>query len=525
MKKQLLIIFGVLINVFTSFAQIGINTSSTVPYPGAMLDVSSINKGVLLPRMSSVQMNAITAPATGNLIYNTDSVGYCYYTGTKWTKMNDYDNNLYTANGTINSTVREVTLPTNGNLSFNYADGTIDNISFVRKANHYGISVTSQSIYTPWINSLYQGSSPGTADGYANSVIQTVRARGTLASPQLLKAGDNMGSMAFMVVNNSVTNPVTGLPGNYVQAAGVLAKVINDHSLVGNDENLNSSLLFSVSDVGKNNYTAMTISNKGYLGVGTTNPIAKLHILTENYTGANLSISSTKQSSSPLYGSAGLETVQARSNNSTNALNNGDQVFRHTSYGKISSGYVPMYDLNVVYKSTTGDNRAAMTISVGGTERLTYNEDGNQVIAYNSVGGGVAYIYPAYNQGADYGSSSNAIRYTYTQNMYYNTLSTFSDARLKKNIENSKYGINALMQLRPTTYQFKEDKNNNTRIGFIAQEVQKVIPEIVNKIPNNYEEKLAIEYQAIIPVLIKSYQEQEVLMVKLKKQIEALEKK
>jgi|GEM_PF-5419185 len=64
---------------------VAINNSGADPSSSAMLDVSATNKGVLLPRMTKVQRNLITAPATGLLVYQTDSTpGLYYYSGALW---------------------------------------------------------------------------------------------------------------------------------------------------------------------------------------------------------------------------------------------------------------------------------------------------------------------------------------------------------------------------------------------------------------------------------------------------------
>ena len=52
-------------------AQVGIGTS--MPDPSAMLDVSSTDKGVLIPRLTSGERDLIVAPANGLMIYNTDA--------------------------------------------------------------------------------------------------------------------------------------------------------------------------------------------------------------------------------------------------------------------------------------------------------------------------------------------------------------------------------------------------------------------------------------------------------------------
>ncbi len=59
-------------------AQVGVGTST--PLPSAVLEVNSSNKGMLIPRMLEVQKNAITSPAQGLLIYQTNApVGFYYY--------------------------------------------------------------------------------------------------------------------------------------------------------------------------------------------------------------------------------------------------------------------------------------------------------------------------------------------------------------------------------------------------------------------------------------------------------------
>ena len=53
-----------------------------------------------------------------------------------------------------------------------------------------------------------------------------------------------------------------------------------------------------------------------------------------------------------------------------------------------------------------------------------------------------------------------------------------SDRRLKKNIVDSNYGLNEILQLRPVNYVMK--KSGDKQVGFIAQEVREVLPEVVS---------------------------------------------
>lgn len=82
--KKTLYSFILLTVISFSFGQVGIGTDT--PDPSSMLDVESTTHGVLFPRMTTAQRDAITAPANGLQIYNTDSDCINIYstTDTKW---------------------------------------------------------------------------------------------------------------------------------------------------------------------------------------------------------------------------------------------------------------------------------------------------------------------------------------------------------------------------------------------------------------------------------------------------------
>ncbi len=78
MRTTILTILILLTVTFTQ-GQVSINTSANPPDPSSMLDISGAGKGLLIPRMTLAQRNAISLPANALLIYQTDNTSGFYY--------------------------------------------------------------------------------------------------------------------------------------------------------------------------------------------------------------------------------------------------------------------------------------------------------------------------------------------------------------------------------------------------------------------------------------------------------------
>lgn len=112
-------------------AQIGIGTDS--PHPSAILDITSENKGLLIPRMTTAQRDAIQNPAEGLEIYSTTDHTKYFFNGTTWQETFSETYNAYYqiytfdspgGTGPINTAIQMGPV----NQIFNSADATYSEI-------------------------------------------------------------------------------------------------------------------------------------------------------------------------------------------------------------------------------------------------------------------------------------------------------------------------------------------------------------------------------------------------------------
>ncbi len=122
---------------------------------------------------------------------------------------------------------------------------------------------------------------------------------------------------------------------------------------------------------------------------------------------------------------------------------------------------------------------------------------------------------------------------------YTGNITAPSDQRLKRDIENAPSYLNKIMQLQVKTYQYDTETfphihlAKTPQIGFIAQELQQVFPEMVQTQRHNFVERdekgnptdniredlLGVDYMKMIPVLVRALPEQQELIEELQRQI------
>lgn len=129
MKKITFILLScVSIGAYAQKDNVGIGTAK--PDQSAVLDVSSSNKGFLMPRLSLEQRNNIQNPAKGLIVYQTDMLsGFYYYDGDKWSPLSN------TQEKSVAADPNDWTMAGNAAASGAFL-GTTNNIPLALKVNN-----------------------------------------------------------------------------------------------------------------------------------------------------------------------------------------------------------------------------------------------------------------------------------------------------------------------------------------------------------------------------------------------------
>lgn len=146
-------------------------------------------------------------------------------------------------------------------------------------------------------------------------------------------------------------------------------------------------------------------------------------------------------------------------------------------------------------------------------------------------------IFPAVSHTCAIGTPSKPWGHIYGDGIHYYSLYNQSDASLKENISSLKSGsLKRILQLRAVKFDYKKeaigislefDEYNplnymlKNRTGFIAQEVKKILPELV--LDDNGTGKMAINYVELIPILVEAMKEQQTIIEQYEERLSELE--
>lgn len=315
-------------NTFPSTGAVGIGTTS--PNASSLLEVKSTSKGVLLPRMTQTQRNAIASPATGLLIYQTDKTpGFYFYNGKGWSAVSTnsvrgLNNNEFiglnagnsNTTGYGNVAIGRSALFSNTVLQGNIAIGdsslftsnsssatSTDNIAIGRHAlmnntyASYNVGIGFNALYynTTGTNNiaigggaLYNNSTgyDNVAIGPSSLVFNTTGARNTGAGEYSLyynTTGDfntAEGSSAMQYNTTGARNTAVGVGALYVTTAsqyntavGVNAGSLYDNGynnvFLGANTDVNGAGYYNVIAIGQS--TVCTASSQVTMGNSATN--------------------------------------------------------------------------------------------------------------------------------------------------------------------------------------------------------------------------------------------------------------
>ena len=273
--------------------------------------------------------------------------------------------------------------------------------------------------------------------------------------------------------------------------------------------------------------TRLTIQTDGDIGIGITAPVNKLMIVEtkNNNTNPTFHISNPTWNDTNVH-NYGLYMYQNNAGTGVIGNNNGDRINISTA-GNVGIGIAsPSKKLHIVgdgflyenLSDSADEDSASFLVAV-----KNYSDEFGSIRFEDRRG---TQAQPSFIFAAEDGSGGTACfliktgttstRFQLNQNGditgTHGSYHTSSDSRAKENIVNSTVGLDAVMQMRPVKFNFIADRGvgTNTRVGFIAQEVEALIPEAVftadtpnDPIPNIK----SIEDPQLIPVLVKAIQE------------------
>ena len=352
--------------------------------------------------------------------------------------------------------------------------------------------------------------------------IYVRKSRGTIVIPSDLQNGDLIGQYRFAPRNN----------GSVINASGSGL----DAYYTGTGTSASSDLRFFTSTSEQ-----MMLHQSGYAGIGTstfgaTNQekllvdagnTSSYNVISgkgeiDNYLQLNIKNSSA--------GNTASSDIVATADNGTESINYIDLGINSSGY---SSVLIPILaGINEAYFYATGGD---MKVGNGAAYDLVFFTNGYaltnermRITAAGNVGIGInnpadklsvaGILSPSADNTYSIGSNVNRWSQVWATNGVIQT----SDIRLKKNIQPLNYGINTLLQLEPVSYQWKKQDDGQVRLGLIAQEVKKLVPEVVTG--DESKEMLGMNYAELVTVLIKTIQEQQLKLDELKLRLKTIKK-
>jgi hypothetical protein len=230
---------------------------------------------------------------------------------------------------------------------------------------------------------------------------------------------------------------------------------------------------------------------------------ATLYSLAFNPIGGNVGIGTSAPNSTLTVGNSTGTIPGEISINPAFTSNEGGQInIRKSLNGSTADWIIDQYG------TTSSDARFRIFNSIAETNGITIMENGN-------IG---------------MGSLTPSVRLQVAGDIIANSIAGSSDARFKTNITSIENPLQKVLQLRGVNFDWKTTEfptrsfSENRSVGFIAQEVEKVLPEVV-QIEKNAEGYKSVQYDKVVALLVEAIKEQQKQIDSLKLQVKKLQKK
>jgi len=438
-------------NTFPSTGAAGIGTIT--PDASSLLEIKSTSKGLLISRMTKTQRDAIPTPATGLMIYQTNSTpGFYYYSGTAWTAV----------------------APKSKGWSLTGNAGTITGTNFIGTTDAQPLMFKVNNAKAGLLD--YNGATANAAFGYQSLNSNT---------------GNSNSAFGYQSLFSNTT-------GSYNTANGYQALYANNTS-DGNTANGSYALYYNTTANYNtangyaalyNNTTGTENTSTGHVALfanttGYNNTANGSYALSSNTTG----IENTANGVSALYKNTigyfniadGVDALRNNTEGSYNTANGDGALYSNTTgYWNTANGYQSLYynttaksntanGLQALYNNTMGNyntangwgslfsNTTGFFNTADGLSALAANTTGN----YNTALGEFADVSTGNLTNATIigaGASVDASNKVWIGNTSVTSIggqvgwSTFSDGRYKKNIKEDVKGLAFINSLKPITY-------------------------------------------------------------------------
>jgi hypothetical protein len=265
----------------------------------------------------------------------------------------------------------------------------------------------------------------------------------------------------------------------------------------------------------------LRITSTGSVGIGTSNPNNKVEILhgtvgTGNGSNNTLAL---RYRSDTLYGqhymdANGVYIIHADAQGAAggNLIMSADTTLRfHTGSTPTEAVRIDSSGNLLVGKTDTSTASQGCVLGAGGL--TSFNRDNDVVVRVRrdgTDGDGIEF----YNDASKVGSISLGASGT--------TYNTTSDIRLKTDIAPIADATETLMAMNAVTHKWKADPDADAVVGFIAQEMQEIVPEAVSGDADS-DEMMSMDYGRITPVLVAALQDAHKKIEQLEQRIAEME--